>query len=104
MASRYNKYPKTTFIYELIDPRTNEPRYIGKTNNPNYRLKNGHLNNSELKNKTYKCNWIKSLLKQNLKPTLNIIDEVNENEWQYWEKFYIGLYKEFGFKYFWKRK
>lgn len=81
------------FIYELIDPITNETRYIGKTKNYNKRL-NGHL--WRAKNKlsyVYKENWIRSLLDKNLEPILNVIDEVEENEVNFWEIFYISLYR-----------
>ncbi len=91
---------KTTFIYELIDPITNETRYIGKANNPLIRLM-GHLTPNSLVKKTKKNNWIKSLLKRNLKPILNIIDEVPANtkiEWGFWERFYINLYKSWNCK------
>jgi hypothetical protein len=80
---------KTTFIYELIDPRTNETRYIGKSNKPKDRYSQ-HLTE---KYNSYKCNWVKQLRYLNLKPILNIIDEVPFIEWEFWEKFYISLYK-----------
>lgn len=87
-----------TFIYELIDPKTGETRYIGKANNPKDRLKEGHLGVLELKSRTYKSNWIKSLLKEGLKPILNIIDEVPLEEWQFWERHYISLYRSWNIK------
>lgn len=77
------------FIYELIDPITNETRYIGKTKNLNVRY-SGHLNEKVL---TYKGSWIKGLVKNGLKPILNVIDKVESNEADYWECFYISLYK-----------
>jgi len=80
---------KTTFLYELIDPITDETRYIGKANNPQIRFAR-HLKDKHL---SYKCSWIKSLKERSLEPILNIIDEVNESEWQFWERFYIQLYK-----------
>jgi hypothetical protein len=83
---------RITFIYELIDPITFETRYIGKANNPKFRFIS-HLIPSALKKNTYKNNWIKFLKKQNLKPILNIIDEVLFEEWEFWERFYIELYK-----------
>jgi hypothetical protein len=85
---------KKVFIYELIDPVTNETRYIGKTDNLKRRYK-GHLND---KNKTHKTNWIKNLKNKDLKPVLNIIDEINKNEADFWEIFYISLYKSWGCK------
>lgn len=84
------------FIYALIDPRENQIRYIGKANNPLERLKD-HLSKRSLKIKTYKNNWIKSLLELNLKPNIEIIDEILESEWQFWEQHYISLYKSWGF-------
>ena len=85
---------KIVFIYELIDPLTNETRYIGKTTNVKNRF-NLHLKDTS---KTYKGNWIRSLLKQNLEPIINVIDEVSENEWSFWERWYISLYKGWGFR------
>lgn len=83
-----------TFIYELIDPRTDEPKYIGKSNNPQNRYKE-HLKD---KKQTYKANWIKGLKEHGLKPRLNIIEEVEFNKWEFWEQFYIDLYRSWGFK------
>lgn len=80
------------FIYELIDPITNETRYIGKAKNPTNRF-SGHLNDKSF---TYKTNWIKSLNKKGLKPILNTIDEVRRDEVNFWEIFYISLYKSWG--------
>jgi len=87
---------KTTFIYSLDDPRTGEPCYIGKANDPQKRLM-GHLRSRNLLNITHKVSWIKSLLKRDLKPVLNIVDEIPLNNWQFWEQHYISLYKSWGF-------
>lgn len=84
-------------IYELIDPRTNQTRYIGKSTNAKIRYSR-HLNLGSLnKSNNHKNLWIKSLLKINLKPVLNVIDEVEESDWVFFEKFYISLYKTWGF-------
>jgi group I intron endonuclease len=85
---------KKIFIYELIDPITFETRYIGKTFSIEKRYK-GHLRDKAF---TYKVNWIRSLLKQGLEPIINIIDEVEENEANFWEIFYISLFKSWGFR------
>ena len=84
----------TTIIYILIDPSTNEIRYIGKTNNLKQRLKN-HLNACRDKN-THKRNWINKLKTKGFKPEIEIIDEVSINEWKYWEIFWISYYKSIG--------
>ena len=50
---------EVTFIYILIDPITNQVRYVGKTNNISQRYK-AHLNRAR-KHQIHKANWIKSL-------------------------------------------
>ena len=83
-----------TFIYTLTDPRTNQIRYVGKSNNPQKRYYE-HCN--KLKRKTYKNNWINELKKCNHKPILEIIDEVPINEWIFWETYWISQIKAWGF-------
>jgi predicted GIY-YIG superfamily endonuclease len=83
------------YIYTLEHPVTKEVRYIGKTKNPKERFHN-HCN--KLHNKhTHKRNWINSLRNQGLKPKMNILDEVTESEWKYWEKFWIEQFRQWGF-------
>jgi hypothetical protein len=84
---------KKLFIYELVDPITNLPRYIGKAKNPQIRY-SGHLNDKSL---TYKSNWVQGLLSKGMKPILNIIDIVSEKEVNFWEMHYISLYRSWGF-------
>ena len=86
---------ENVFIYALSDPRNNQVRYIGKANNPEDRYTN-HFNSARDKN-THKRNWINNVRKDGLRPELIIIDEVPKSEWQYWEKFYISLFKTWGF-------
>jgi hypothetical protein len=64
-----------TTIYCLL--LNNTPFYIGKTLRPNSRF-NSHK-------RTYKCDIL-------------ILDEVNDNEWKFWEKYYISLYKSWGYE------
>lgn len=83
---------KTTFIYALIDPRDQQIRYVGKSDNPEYRLR------VHIKRKVYKVgSWIKSLEKLGLSPSIEILEEVPFDEWQFWEKFWICLVKSWGF-------
>jgi hypothetical protein len=85
---------KTTFIYSLSDPRTNQIRYIGKSDNPKIRLES-HLKDKKF---NHKVNWIRSLSILKLKPIVEVVDEVAEDEWQFWEIHYISLFKSWGFK------
>lgn len=84
---------KTAFIYALRCPVTGQIRYIGKATNPKKRL-SVHLASKE---RCYRTNWVRSLTKQGLRPALEIIAEVPELEWQFWECSYIHLYRSLGF-------
>lgn len=81
-------------IYALIDPRNPERiRYIGWTSRSelNKRLLE-HIKESKLGGKTYKCNWIRSLLNENINPEINKVEDniyknKDERE-QYWINYY----------------
>ena len=86
---------KTTFIYALADPRDlTKIRYVGKANNPSnrYCCHTTKFDNKDQYN-THKNNWIRSLAKENLKPVLIILDEVDREGWEKWELHYFNLYK-----------
>lgn len=86
---------ETVFIYVLIDPRNDQVRYVGKSKDPVDRYRN-HYNSARDKN-THKRNWINNIRKDGLRPELLIIDEVELDDWVFWECFYISLYKSYGF-------
>lgn len=81
-------------IYSLECPIDNKIRYIGKTNNIKNRF-DAHF--YDLRRKGHKANWIKKIKQVGLKPIIEIIDEVEESSWQFWEQHYISLYKSWGF-------
>lgn len=84
------------YIYTLTDPQNKAIRYVGKTNNLKNRLKT-HISEAE-KVKTHKNNWIKSLTINNLKPIIEILDIVYENDnWEIIEKYWISQFKTWGF-------
>jgi len=85
---------KNIFIYGLIDPTTNQLRYIGKSLNPKVRLRR-HIADINLHD-SHKDRWLKKLIKNNFKPELIIVDEVLPNEWQFWEIHYIEYFKFIG--------
>lgn len=82
----------TTFIYALVDPRTREIRYIGKSNDPKTRWQH-HVWDSK-REKCHRSHWIRSLLSQELEPILEIIDEVLDSEWQAAECAYVAFYRD----------
>ena len=82
-------------IYKLIDPVSNDIRYIGLTFNTLEQRLGSHLRESS---KSHKCNWIKKLKSQGLKP---IIESVEDNISSYdecclKEIFYIDYYRSIG--------
>lgn len=82
------------FIYGLIDPITNELRYIGKSINPKARLRK-HIS-ERYNHDSYKDRWIRKLIDCENRPELIIIDEVLKDEWVFWEKHYISYFKMIG--------
>lgn len=87
---------ETTNIYVLIDPRTNEVRYVGKANNVSQRYR-AHLNRAR-KHQTHKRNWLEQLKREGFKPIMEVIDVVPIDSWQYWEIYWISQMKQWGFK------
>ena len=82
-------------IYSLSDPITGEIRYVGKTKNFTIRR---YAHRSKQKYSTYCTNWITSLLSKGLKPIMEILDEVEEKEWCFWEQYWISQCKAWGFR------
>lgn len=66
------------YLYELVDPRDNLPKYIGITKNPQKRYYNHIL--TELNRKTPKSAWVKKLKKLNLLPIMKIITIVHKDD------------------------
>lgn len=85
------------YIYTLSDPITSEIKYCGKTKNIKERL-SGHL--KDKKHNKEKFDWILKIKSNKLKPLLEIIDEVDDENWDFWEKFWIAQLKCWGFRLF----
>lgn len=84
------------YIYILRHPLTNKIRYVGKTNNIKKRLKN-HINATRRGVKSHKNNWIKGLLNEGLKPKMEVIDEIDSDNWVWLEQYWIAQFKAWGF-------
>lgn len=78
------------YIYSLSDPITNEVRYIGKTIRIKKRYKE-HIYKARLP-KTHRDFWILKLLNMELKPTMSILEECNEENWGSREQYYISIH------------
>ena len=86
---------ETVFIYGLVDPISNEIRYVGKSVDPEGRLEQ-HIKDQSHVYRTY---WIRSLLKRGLKPTCIILERVEpSNDWEASERYWIAYGHEQGWR------
>jgi len=86
----------------LMDPTTNDIRYVGQTNNINRRY-NTHIASSLNKNSetydTHKDRWIRKILKNNQMPIIRIVEECSSLlESNIQEKYYIEKYINDGYR------
>lgn len=86
---------KTVFIYALCEPGTRTVRYIGKTSRPEKRLRE-HLASAPRK-RTHRDCWLSSILLSGQVPTMEILDEVPQEDWEFFERGYIQVHREAGF-------
>lgn len=84
-------------IYILVEPITNQVRYIGKTIQLLNKRLSAHLCESN-KSNTKKNTWLKNLKKRGLKPKIEELDIVPESEWSFWEQYWICQFKTWGFE------
>lgn len=80
-----------TNIYALLDPYTNEVRYIGKTKYSLTHRLSGHL---QSKQNNHRCNWIASIVKQGKLPNIILIEQTYH--WEEAEIFWISYFKFLG--------
>ena len=87
---------KGYLIYGLIDPFTNQLRYIGKST-VGFKRPKSHFLPYKLKDRTHKVKWIKSILNKKIKPKIIIIQQFKEPEILYQaEQFWIKYFREMG--------
>lgn len=77
-------------IYALVDPRTDEIRYVGKTGKSlNERLKK-HLGAAKNGTGTYLLHWLHQLLDEGLIPEAEVLEAIAEgDDWQERERWWI---------------
>lgn len=80
-------------IYALVDPFTDEIRYVGKTvKSLSSRLSN-HLYNAKVtKHNKHLSNWILLLLSKGKKPLIINIETCQNSNWKQKEKYWISFY------------
>lgn len=79
------------YIYALKNPITDEVRYVGKTSN----IRKRYTQHISDKRQTHKRSWIDSLLKEDLKPIIEILEVCDSITWEereiYWMMQYDNL-------------
>jgi hypothetical protein len=84
------------YIYVLKDPLSSEVRYVGKTSNPEDRIKR-HLSEYSLTDSwTNKNKWILWLKDNGLKPIMEVVEECDFFQINEFEKKWILFYKNKG--------
>lgn len=82
-------------IYGVIDPGTQELRYVGQSTNFKVR-KTVYTMNYKNPGRRIET-WVNSILAKGLKPEVEVIDEAKDlEELNYLEEFYIAYYKALG--------
>ena len=83
------------YIYGLVDPESQQIRYIGKSIRPLQRLKD-HMN--EVSN-CHRSHWLQNLKARGLIPQLVILEEIRgEWPWQEAERYWIARAKALGWQ------
>jgi hypothetical protein len=78
------------FIYGLIDPRTDEIRYVGKANNLEQRFQSHQYDKSS----TRKARWIRSLAKKELTPKIMPLESTDKENWEEAEQWWIAYFRQ----------
>ncbi len=81
------------YIYGLVDPRTEQIRYVGQTKDIKRRLRN-HLNDAKRGVKSHKHSWIRKLLAEKIKPKTTVIEKCNSRNADEREEYWIAYYRE----------
>jgi len=95
--ARYDsKNVSNSYIYALVDPTTDNIRYIGKTSrNPKHRY-TSHISSARYNTNTYLYRWIRLLLNNNKKPLMFVVEVCDTSIVSEREIYYIDFYKSLG--------
>jgi hypothetical protein len=92
---------ENVIIYGLIDPRTTQLRYVGKSKDGLKRPRAHWKHNRTRETRDHTHNWVRNVLEAGFKPEIEILQEWDGTEdWKIWlndtEVFYIGYFRMIG--------
>lgn len=88
--------PSRYLIYGLLDPDTNELRYIGKTHKRREVRLAEHLNDAKDGRQTLLAVWIRSLLAKDRTPVAFVLERVpGASDWKEAEQRHIRFWRDF---------
>jgi hypothetical protein len=79
------------YIYGLVDPRTQEVRYVGASVQP-WRRRSEHLWEARSTSTTPKAVWLRDLLEAGLEPELRILAQTTRAAWREVEEAWIDRF------------
>jgi hypothetical protein len=82
------------YIYVLIDPRTLEVRYVGKTNNPKERMRAHISPHIYMRHNNKKCIWMEELKSAGLRPIMQVLTTCEDKFSHLYEYRYYKLFKD----------
>lgn len=84
-------------IYALVDPRTGDVRYVGKTSQKLRTRLRAHINRSaESRGARHCASWIASLSDIGIAPEIRALEQLPGPDWEEAEKRWIRFYRESG--------
>lgn len=84
----------TSFVYALIDPRTQEARYVGVTSRTLHRRLRIHISES-YSLKFHRHKWIQKLLNEGVEPTMIVLHEYDSRDEAYTDEDFWIQYMKF---------
>ena len=85
--------PSRYLIYGLLDPTTNELRYIGKTHKRRELRLQEHIERARNGEKTYVYNWIRRMLSKSQTPHIFVLERVpGASSWEEAERRHIQFW------------
>jgi hypothetical protein len=90
-ASAERTSPPIVYVYGLVDPRTNQVRYVGASIDP-WRRRSEHLSEARSASQSAKALWLRDLLATGGQPQVLILGRTARDDWRSIEERWIASY------------